>query len=321
MAKSVQGAGKVFISHSSVDKPFARHLVGRLRSEGYESWIDEKELRAGDSLPGEIAKAIEKALAIIIVISKASVASEWVHYELTKAAQRMVTGGCRLVPVVIDDAVLPPELTGLLYADCRPGKRGGMPLILRSLEEERSKIASPVAPSLRSKDAYTRGRAVERLVEEAIGAVSFGTAVFSATRSIDFESIDIEVDAHEGSIFFNQIHDYGFREQTVSIADWQDWQQAADDLGNVCGLLVSEHLISEELAGRLAHVDDGVWSESRPAGLHQASGCFVLLELPRGIKTRSARDRFETANRVLTDGIRSQEPAILSHLPQSPPPV
>ena len=42
--------GKVFISHSSLDKPFVRRLTRRLEKEGFRVWLDERELVAGDSL-------------------------------------------------------------------------------------------------------------------------------------------------------------------------------------------------------------------------------------------------------------------------------
>ncbi len=35
---------KVFLSHSSVDKPFARKLAADLRANGHTVWIDEAEI-------------------------------------------------------------------------------------------------------------------------------------------------------------------------------------------------------------------------------------------------------------------------------------
>lgn len=69
--------GKVFISHTAVDKPFVRRLAKRLAKSRFQVWLDERDLIAGDSLPENIAKALEAAKAILVVVSKASVKSKW----------------------------------------------------------------------------------------------------------------------------------------------------------------------------------------------------------------------------------------------------
>ena len=41
-----------FLSHNSNDKPFVRRLASELRAAGVKVWVDEAELRVGDSLFG-----------------------------------------------------------------------------------------------------------------------------------------------------------------------------------------------------------------------------------------------------------------------------
>jgi len=71
--------GKIFLSHSSIDKPFVRKLDQHLKRAGYETWLDEKELIGGDPLAKEIGKAIEAARLINVVVSDASTRSRWSH--------------------------------------------------------------------------------------------------------------------------------------------------------------------------------------------------------------------------------------------------
>jgi hypothetical protein len=94
--------GKVFISHSSIDKPFVRRLARRLEKEGFGIWLDERELVAGDSLGKKISEALDSARAVLAVASKASIESRWLEFEVNKATSRMVKGECRVIPVVID---------------------------------------------------------------------------------------------------------------------------------------------------------------------------------------------------------------------------
>lgn len=136
---SLSPLGKVFVSHSSLDKRFVRRLVKRLADEGFETWLDEKELRAGDALGAEIAKALSQARVVLVVVSSASVKSKWLRYELNLATGRMVKGECRLIPVVIGDVEPPPEVAGLLYADFRSKFSLGWRGMVTALQYERGR--------------------------------------------------------------------------------------------------------------------------------------------------------------------------------------
>jgi hypothetical protein len=43
--------GEIFISHSSVDKPFARKLAHGIEKADFRTWLDEKQLLPGDPHP------------------------------------------------------------------------------------------------------------------------------------------------------------------------------------------------------------------------------------------------------------------------------
>ncbi|PEU28639.1 hypothetical protein CN532_11480 [Bacillus wiedmannii] len=51
----------VFLSHSSKDKFFVRKLAERLIHSGVEVWIDEAEIKIGDSLIEKISQGIKGA--------------------------------------------------------------------------------------------------------------------------------------------------------------------------------------------------------------------------------------------------------------------
>lgn len=128
--------GKIFISHTSADKPFVRRLSKRIESEGYSVWLDEHDLLVGDPLAERIGDALKSARVVLVVVSTTSIASRWLRYELNIATERMIKGQCRVIPIVIDDSLLAPEVQGLLYADCRKSLKSGWKAILTAIQHE-----------------------------------------------------------------------------------------------------------------------------------------------------------------------------------------
>ena len=79
---------KIFISHSSADKKFARTLKDDLKENSFTTWVDEDELNFGDSLIDKLEAALGESSHFLIILSPASVNSEWVKFELAKALKK-----------------------------------------------------------------------------------------------------------------------------------------------------------------------------------------------------------------------------------------
>ncbi len=109
---------KVFLSHSWKDKAFARKLAEQLRLNGVEVWIDEAELRVGDSLIQKIGGAVNDADYIAVILSHSSVQSNWVQQELSMAMVRELSAqNVKILPILIEPCEIPPFLRDKLYAD------------------------------------------------------------------------------------------------------------------------------------------------------------------------------------------------------------
>src|SRR3712207_2822752 len=91
---------KLFISHSSQDDDFVGDLRAALELHGQAGWIDSRELRGGDPLWPAIQQAIEDASAYAVVVSPASLQSEWVGDELAYALQLQQQRGKDNFPVI-----------------------------------------------------------------------------------------------------------------------------------------------------------------------------------------------------------------------------
>lgn len=108
---------KAFISHASEDKErFAKPFAERLRANGVDAWLDEWEIKPGDSLVDKIfEEGISQADEFIIILSKASVEKKWVREELNSGVVHRIEKSCRIIPIVLDDCEIPAAIKHLLW--------------------------------------------------------------------------------------------------------------------------------------------------------------------------------------------------------------
>lgn len=110
-------APKVFVSHASEDKSrFVVDFARRLRENGVDAWLDQWEMKPGDSLVDKIfEEGLKDARAVIVVLSKCSVQKPWVREELNASVVSRISRGTRLIPVVIDDCEVPESLRSTVW--------------------------------------------------------------------------------------------------------------------------------------------------------------------------------------------------------------
>src|SRR5262249_11448364 len=77
-----------FISHSSHDREFAARLHSRMVQEKLRVWYAPEDMRGGQKILDQIDEAIRVHDKLLLVLSEASMASDWVRYEITRAVSR-----------------------------------------------------------------------------------------------------------------------------------------------------------------------------------------------------------------------------------------
>ena len=108
----------LFLSHSHIDKPIVRKIGKRLEKKGLTVWLDEAEIRFGDSLIQKLRDAIDRVDLVLAFLSEASVESEWVRKELEIATtQEISSRRVKVIPVMLERVNLPGFLEGKAYAD------------------------------------------------------------------------------------------------------------------------------------------------------------------------------------------------------------
>ncbi|MGW2234582.1 toll/interleukin-1 receptor domain-containing protein [Streptomyces sp. NPDC001759] len=304
--------GKIFISHSSLDKPFVRRrIVTPLNAAGYDTWLDERELLPGDPLSRKVSQGIKNAKVLLVVISAASMASNWLNYELNVAAELMIKGALRLIPVVIDDVQLPPELEGRLYVDMRKGVRGGLKKITDALKHEESRYPRPPVPaSVVSESSYVRGRAYEKLLADEADGKSFDAYMpVSATRSVDWSGItlldvDVRVDV---------VHSY-INEVRFASDDFDEWMSQLEETSSSFGILIVEGGLATELYSKLDERIPGVWLHAIEAGLLNESGACIVVEVSVGNSADYIESRLRGAAQLMGECIANRKSSLWDEL-------
>lgn len=112
----------IFLSHSSSDKPQVRQLFLALQALGLRVFLDERQLQVGDSLYSSLNDSLEASDYLVFCISRAAVSSGWVEREVGGSLARQIKGGRKKVlPVLLDDAPIPPLLSDLVWLDMALG--------------------------------------------------------------------------------------------------------------------------------------------------------------------------------------------------------
>ncbi len=119
---------RVFLCHSSKDKPAVRELYQKLRAETWiDPWLDEEKLFPGQDWHEEIEKAVEATDVVVVLLSKQSVSQEgYVQRELKLAldvADEKPENTIFIIPLRLDDCPAPRRLRGWHYVDYFPANR------------------------------------------------------------------------------------------------------------------------------------------------------------------------------------------------------
>ncbi len=106
---------RVFLCHSSADKPAVRELYQRLCADGIDAWLDEENLLPGQDWQREIPRAVRYADAVIVCLSKGSInKAGYVQKEIKFAldvADEQPDDTIFLIPLKLEECDVPERLS------------------------------------------------------------------------------------------------------------------------------------------------------------------------------------------------------------------
>ncbi len=157
---------KVFLCHSSDDKPAVRKLYNLLIKHGADPWLDAEKLLPGQDWNLEINKALDDSDVILLCLSKKSVSKEgYVQREIRIALDRaleMPEGRIFLIPARLEECDLPYKIRTYQWVDLFTAD--GMNKLIKSLNLRASQVkAIPlsgdgVAPMVESISREEEGK-------------------------------------------------------------------------------------------------------------------------------------------------------------------
>lgn len=130
----------IFISYSHTDKEKVDLLAAHMVKKNASVWVDTWELNVGDSIIQRVQEAITESDALLVALSKASVASEWCKKELNSGLMRELDEKRVVVlPVLLEDCEIPLFLREKMYADLRDNFDAGIHAIMNAV----AKVSNP----------------------------------------------------------------------------------------------------------------------------------------------------------------------------------
>lgn len=113
------GIPKVFLSHSSIDKPLLESFIGQLKGKldlqfPADIWLDKWKIVPGEDIHQEVERGVDIADIVVLFASESSLNSGWVDKEWrTKHAEEISSKNIRVV-VAILDKTKPEDLPAFL---------------------------------------------------------------------------------------------------------------------------------------------------------------------------------------------------------------
>ncbi len=268
-------APRVFISHASEDKDrFVVDFARRLRENGVDAWLDQWEMKPGDSLVDKIfEEGLKQARAVIVVLSKVSVLKPWVREELNASMVNRISRGTKLIPVVIDECDVPESLRSTVWQRVDDINDYGQSLqrILSAIFDVSDKPsigkaparfvgAEPLIPGLSRVDDLALRVIARLVVDEDSGIVEWDRLRTEASlQDVPQQELldSLEILEHHYLLKIGRVigaplshvvlTDFGFQQYAEAYVD--DYQ---DVVNQIAALLVNENVRQNEiLAGRV----------------------------------------------------------------------
>ena len=150
---------KIFLSHTSIDKPIVRKFKRLLELHSFDIWLDEDSILVGDSIIKSIERGLLMTDYVLLFISQNALESPWVEKEITAAITLEIEKGDNIIlPIVLDDLTLPLFLRDKKYIKLESNIEDCVKQIISVIERNKKRLESSKIISLKNELTLTFGK-------------------------------------------------------------------------------------------------------------------------------------------------------------------
>ena len=150
--------GHIFISYSRRDSSTVNRIVEAMKELGLDVWIDQEDIKAGDTWRVQIVQAIDTCNAFVLMLSPNSAASDNVRKEIDLAQDSGRTIFVMLLAPVKLPAEIRYQLAGLQYIDfSMVGFDKAVGLLNDALVKYQDKLKPAIESSTRQVELVIQG--------------------------------------------------------------------------------------------------------------------------------------------------------------------
>ncbi|HMU95099.1 MAG TPA: toll/interleukin-1 receptor domain-containing protein [Anaerolineales bacterium] len=120
----------IFMSYSRRETGFVDDLTYRLEKAGFNVWLDFRRLIPGTPWAGQIDKGLRESDVVLLVVSKDSIASQFVELEWRHVLEYEHK---RIILAIFEAVKLPPELKKYEWVDFRGSYEAGLKELIGQL--------------------------------------------------------------------------------------------------------------------------------------------------------------------------------------------
>lgn len=125
---------KVFIIYPHSQKQFVKKLADDLGRSGINIWLDENELKPGDSIKPKIEKALKESQWVILVPTPEDRGSSWVYKEIDLAyEQEKERSRPFIIPLKMKEGKIPDVFEERMWADFSDDYETGLKSLLKGI--------------------------------------------------------------------------------------------------------------------------------------------------------------------------------------------
>ncbi|MEP7199466.1 MAG: SUMF1/EgtB/PvdO family nonheme iron enzyme, partial [Chloroflexota bacterium] len=139
---------RVFLCHSSDDKPAVRDLYRRLLADGVDAWLDEEKLLLGQDWNLEIPKAVRASDVVIVCLSRGFVIKAGYGQKEIKLALDVADdqpeGAIFVIPLKLEECDVPDRLSRWQWG--RLSEPNGYDQLLRALRARANALGISLTP-------------------------------------------------------------------------------------------------------------------------------------------------------------------------------